>query len=225
MSIEAQERASESPYVEKVMHGFTLTSGRPIRPAEIHWHLVFVQHRNIKQMILVGPWSTSGEVFYGADAEILWVQLPLGTFMPHLPTKNFLNQETLLPNSICDTFWLHSTAWQFPNYDNVETFIDHLVRDEVLVVDPIVQSALQQQPVNVASRTVRHRFLQVTGLSQNHIFQVQRAHHAVGLLQQGLSILDVVFEAGYFDQPHLTRSLKQYIGYTPTQIAQQSLAT
>jgi methylphosphotriester-DNA--protein-cysteine methyltransferase len=51
---------------------------------------------------------------------------------------------------------------------------------------------------------------------------MQRAQHAQALLQQGVSILDTVDEAGYFDQPHLTRSLKQFIGYTPAQIIRLS---
>ncbi|WP_343422951.1 AraC family transcriptional regulator [Candidatus Flexifilum breve] len=39
------------------------------------------------------------------------------------------------------------------------------------------------------------------------------------LLQRGRSILDVVAQAGYADQPHLTRSLKYYVGHTPAQLA------
>jgi len=39
------------------------------------------------------------------------------------------------------------------------------------------------------------------------------------LLQQGASILDTVFDAGYSDQPHLTRSLKHWIGHTPGQLS------
>ncbi|MCB0139261.1 MAG: AraC family transcriptional regulator, partial [Caldilineaceae bacterium] len=34
----------------------------------------------------------------------------------------------------------------------------------------------------------------------------------------GVSILDAVDEAGYYDQPHLTRALRQWVGYTPAQI-------
>lgn len=36
--------------------------------------------------------------------------------------------------------------------------------------------------------------------------------------KQGISIADVVAEAGYHDQPHLNHSLQQFIGQTPTQI-------
>jgi methylphosphotriester-DNA--protein-cysteine methyltransferase len=66
---------------------------------------------------------------------------------------------------------------------------------------------------------VRRRFLTATGLTPGTIRQIERARHALTLLRQGRPILDVVFEAGYFDQPHLTRSLRQFMGRTPAQIA------
>jgi methylphosphotriester-DNA--protein-cysteine methyltransferase len=75
----------------------------------------------------------------------------------------------------------------------------------------------------MSARTVRHRFLRATGLTQSHIRQFERAQRAEALLKQGVSILDTVHELGYFDQPHLTRSLKQFIGYTPAQIIRLSL--
>jgi methylphosphotriester-DNA--protein-cysteine methyltransferase len=45
--------------------------------------------------------------------------------------------------------------------------------------------------------------------------QIERARHATNLLRDGASILDTVHEAGYFDQAHLTRSLRVLIGETP----------
>jgi methylphosphotriester-DNA--protein-cysteine methyltransferase len=71
----------------------------------------------------------------------------------------------------------------------------------------------------VSLRTLRHRFLQATGLTQSRVRQAERARRAIELLEQGVSILDAVFEAGYYDQPHLTRSLQRFVGYTPGQIA------
>jgi methylphosphotriester-DNA--protein-cysteine methyltransferase len=62
----------------------------------------------------------------------------------------------------------------------------------------------------------------VTGLTHQTILQIERARLAARLLEQGMPILDVVFEAGYFDQPHLSRSLKFFIGQTPAQIREQS---
>jgi methylphosphotriester-DNA--protein-cysteine methyltransferase len=59
-------------------------------------------------------------------------------------------------------------------------------------------------------------------LTRAYIEQMQRAQRAAALLEQGKPILDTVFEAGYYDQPHLTRSLKQWVGRTPAQIARMA---
>jgi len=37
-------------------------------------------------------------------------------------------------------------------------------------------------------------------------------------LKEGVAILDAVHQAGYFDQAHLTRSLRRFTGQTPAQI-------
>jgi len=180
--------------------------------------MVFTRYQGKRYPFVVGPLSASGVVNFTEGAEILWVRFKLGSFMPHLPTKDFLDSETVLPGGAAgNSFWLHSSAWQFPDFENVETFIDRLVRDELLVRDPVVEAALKDQPQDVPPRTLRHRFLRATGLSHNHIRQFERARRAAALLGQGVSILDTVHEAGYFDQPHLTRELKRFIGKTPAQ--------
>jgi AraC-like DNA-binding protein len=77
---------------------------------------------------------------------------------------------------------------------------------------------IQDHPQETPSRTIRHRFLRATGLSRSHIRQIERAQQAAALLRQGVSIPDTVFKLGYFDQPHLTRSLKRWVGHTPAQL-------
>jgi hypothetical protein len=184
--------------------------------------MVLVRHKGNIQLLVVGPWTTAGVASWGEGAEILWIKFKLGAFMPHLPIRKFLDVETILPGAASQSFWLKGSAWQFPDYENVETFVDRLARDEVLVCDPVVNAVLQDQPQELSSRTVRHRFLQATGLTQSHIRQFERAQRAAALLREGVSILDTVYEAGYFDQPHLTRSLKHWIGHTPAQIISMS---
>ncbi|MBK8905088.1 MAG: helix-turn-helix domain-containing protein [Anaerolineaceae bacterium] len=217
MSLIYEERVSDSPFVETIMHGQTVSDGSTIRPAESGWHMVFVRHNRDPQPLLVGPWTTAGVAFWGAGSEILWIRFKLGVFMPHLPPKKFLDTEIALPDASSKSFWLNSSSWQFPDYDNVEAFIDRLVREETLVQDPVVSAAVQDQLPEKSLRTVRHRFRQATGLTQGHIHQLKRAQQTAELLHQGVSILDAVYEMGYFDQPHLTRALKQYIGKTPKQ--------
>ena len=224
MTILYEERSSDSPYIETITRGWTVSDGSTIRPAEINWHMVFVTHNGRVQPVFVGPLTTAGAASWEEGAEILWIKFKLGSFMPHLPAREFLDVETNLPGAASRSFWLKSSAWEFPNYENADTFIDRLVHDEVLVCDPIVNAALQDHLPEMSLRTVRHRFLRATGLSKTYIWQVERAQQAEALLKQGVSILDTVHELGYFDQPHLTRSLKQFIGYTPAQIIRMNTA-
>jgi hypothetical protein len=217
-----EARESASAYIETVARGWTEGTGSVIRPAESHWHMVLVKFQGKTQFIVTGALPTSGVVSYTEGAEILWIKLKLGTFLPHLPARILLDKETVLPNAVSHSFWLGSKSWHFPNFDNVETFIDRLVRAEALACDPMVSAVLQDHPRVMATRTVRHRFVQATGLSHTHIRQIERAQQAAALLRQGVPISDTVYQAGYFDQPHLTRALKRWIGYTPAQLAREA---
>ena len=83
-----------------------------------------------------------------------------------------------------------------------------------------MSAALKDQtPLSLSERTVRRRFLYATGMTQGVIRQIERAVQASEMLGSGVPILDVVYLAGYADQPHLTRSLKRFIGQTPAQLA------
>ncbi|MBD2683429.1 MULTISPECIES: helix-turn-helix domain-containing protein, partial [Nostoc] len=81
---------------------------------------------------------------------------------------------------------------------------------------------IQGYTPDISVRSLQYRFLRATGLTQKTIQQIERAHCAVSLLEQGTSILDTSFKLGYFDQAHLTNSLKHFIGKTPAQIIPKS---
>ncbi len=218
MTLGFEERKSDSPYIETVTRGWTESEGSVIRPAEVHWHMVFTRHEGRFHPFVVGSPKTAGIASWTSGAEILWIKFKLGAFMPHLTARQYVDTETRLPDASGGSFWLKGSAWEFPKYDNVETFVMRLVREGVLVLDPVVRSALQDGFRDVPSRTLRHRFLQATGLSQNYIRQFERAQRAAALLQKGVSIVDSVYQAGYFDQPHLTKAIKQFFGHTPAQL-------
>lgn len=217
MTLLYEQRSSDSPYIETVTQGQTTADGGSIRPAECQWHMVFVRERGNFHPYVVGPLTKSGTATWQADAEILWIKFTPGVFMPHIPFPHLLDRELLLPNATGDAFWLKSATWETPSYENAEVFIERLIREEVLVRDPVVAAVLQDEPHDLAPRTVRHRFRQATGLTQKHIQQAERALRAAALLRLGVSILDTVHDLGYSDQPHLTRSLRQFVGHTPGQ--------
>jgi hypothetical protein len=116
------------------------------------------------------------------------------------------------------SFWLDGSAWQVPDYENADTFVAWLVRAGLLVIDPAVPAALRGELTDASLRTVQRRFRQATGVTRSAARQIERARHATLLLMRGDSIADATHEAGYFDQPHLTRSLKRLIGQTPAEL-------
>jgi AraC-like DNA-binding protein len=66
---------------------------------------------------------------------------------------------------------------------------------------------------------VERRVARATGLTRGAIRQIRRADEAVALLGRGVAPHEVARRAGYADQPHLTRSLKRFVGATPAQLA------
>ncbi|MBI5961464.1 MAG: helix-turn-helix transcriptional regulator [Chloroflexi bacterium] len=219
MDLICEERRSDSPFVERVWRSHSEYIGSFISMAEIHCEMVITKHRGRMTMTVRGPETRATPAYCPADAEWLGIQLKLGTVMPPLPPRVVMDRHDVnLPEAAGKSFWLHGSTWQFPDYDNVETFVDWLVRDDLLVYDPLVNAVLQGQPVGTSLRTVQRRFLQATGLTYGTVCQIERARYATSLLKQGVSILDTVDQAGYADQPHLTRSLKHFIGRTPAQI-------
>jgi hypothetical protein len=117
------------------------------------------------------------------------------------------------------SFWLNGSAWEYPDFQNAEIFLRKLADLGLIAVDASVIDVVRNQRQVRTLRTTQRRFLQATGLTHSKICQIERARLATSLLKQGDSILDTVHNAGYYDQAHLTRSLKRWIGQTALQIA------
>ncbi|MFF5262019.1 helix-turn-helix domain-containing protein [Actinomadura viridis] len=96
--------------------------------------------------------------------------------------------------------------------------MEKLVRAGVLVRDPLVGEVVWGGAARVGARTVQRRVAAATGLTQGAIRQIERAREAAVLLGAGVPALDVVHRLGYYDQPHLARSLQRFIGRTASQL-------
>ena len=67
---------------------------------------------------------------------------------------------------------------------------------------------------------MQRRVHTTTGLTLGTIRQIARAREAALRLGDGVPILDVVHELGFYDQSHLSRALSRFIGRTAIQLAQ-----
>jgi AraC-like DNA-binding protein len=208
-------RTSDSPYIQGIWQGHTIGLYTPVCPAAAEWNL-FLQRRGGKVRVLFeGPLTRAKAKLETEDTEFCVIRFKAGTYLPVIPTGRFLDTDMSLPLARRGSFWLHGMNWEFPRFEDVEAFVARLVREDVLLRDPLVSAFLQDQPHDLSSRTVRRRFLQATGLTPKQIMQIDRALRALNLLTSGVPILDVVHDLGYADQPHLTRSLNRFIGQTP----------
>ena len=217
------ERLSDSPFVERIWCAQSERTGDFLSVAASWWEIVVSKYQGQTTITVRGPETkvTPMQVTL-LGGEFFGIIFKHGAFMPHFPVGDLVDRDLDLPDASGKAFWLNGSAWQFPNYENADTFVQRLVRDQLLVCDPIIEPVLRGEPQELSPRSIQRRFVQATGLTQGSIRKIERARQATMLLQQGVSILDTVEQAGYSDQAHLTRALKSMIGKTPAQIIHKS---
>jgi AraC-like DNA-binding protein len=211
-------RPSASPLVEAVWRTRSLDDGSFMSTAETNWEMVIARYQGEVSITLRGPETQAKRAFFHKETEFFGIVFKHGAFMPRLPVSQLVNEDVNLPVAANGRFWLHRSLWELPTLETVDDFITRLVQQELLIFDPLVRAVLANRPLDISSRTVQRRFLRATGLTRGTFEQIERAKQATTLLQKGSSIADATLVAGYADQPHLTRSLKRFIGFTPAQI-------
>jgi hypothetical protein len=216
-----EERLSDSPFIERVWRCHSQRGGPFISIAANHFEMALTCLKGKTFLTLRGPETKATILDCPAEGEWLAIRFKLGTFMPQLPPGMLRDHnDVVLPDASRHSFWLNGSAWQYPDFENAEVFVQRLAKTGVIVRDPLVDGMLKRRPRTPSLRSAQRHFLRATGLTHAAFRQIERARHATTLLKEGVSIADAVHLAGYFDQAHLTRSLKRFIGQTPAGIIQ-----
>jgi AraC-like DNA-binding protein len=219
MTVTYEERSSSSPFVESIWHTQAVSDGVDIVSADVSWDMIIVRQDGKARLCVWGPMTKAVPIAHAEGTEHLGIRFKLGTFMSGLPAYNLLDSGTVLPEARRQAFYLNGSIWECPNYENVEAFINRLVRGDLLGRDTVVEAALRGHLQYMSLRNLQRRFLHVTGLTQRDIRSIERAQQAASLLVSGTSVLDAVYQAGYADQQSMTKSFKRLLGQTPAQIA------
>ena len=223
MSFTIAERESDVRLVETIWRAESERGGAFSSVAVSRWELVVTKLEGRTTLTLRGPETKATRAIVPPEGEFFGIAFEHGAFMPDLPPAGVVDAALTLPAAGDRSFWLKGRAWQFPTFENADTFVRRLVRAGLLVRDPMVGDVLRgQPPAAVSERTLRRHCQRATGLTPGLVRQIQRARQATALLQSGVSILDAVAEAGFFDQPHLTRALRRFMGRTPAEIQSAS---
>lgn len=219
--IHFEDRDSDHPFVEKVWRCHSDRADTFLSVAANNFEMVVTRLGGKSFLTLRGPETTATTLDCPAEGEWIAIRFKAGTFMPRfLPGSLRDHKDVTLPPATGHSFWLNGSALEYPDFDNAEIFVKRLAKSGILLRDPIVDDTLQRRPGELSLRSAQRHFLRSTGVTYATFRQIERARHATNLLREGVSILDVVSSAGYFDQAHLTRSLRHFIGETPARIIQ-----
>ena len=221
--IEFQHRESGSPYVERVWRSWSRHGGSFLSMAESNIELVVTRLPGLVAVTLRGPVSRGSLVECPSNGEWLAIRFRPGIYLPAIPTATLIDHQSLhlpvLPNG---RFRLAGLSWEIPTYENADDFVGRLALGGVIARSLAIDAAFEGgRRYQLSARSLQRHFRHVTGMTISGYQQIRRARRAVALLMNGSSILDAAFDAGYFDQAHLTRSVKHLIGATPARLARE----
>lgn len=217
-----EDRLSDSPFVERVWTATSERSGRFLSVAAETSEIVVTRLRGQTFITIRGPEAKATTADCPAEGDWVGIRFKAGAFFPAFPPSTVRDRrDAYLPSATQHSFWLGGSAWEYPTFENADTFVARLVQKRILVRDRAVDAIVRGEPEALSLRSAQRHFARAIGLTHATYRKIRRARFATNLLLEGVPILDVVDLAGYCDQPHLTRSLKILIGQTPAETMQR----
>jgi len=218
MSFTYEDKRIDSLYVDKIWHTHTTSEGVYTANVDGNWDIIISRHKGSVSVTVNGIGKEAATVPYTSGIETIGIALKPGVFLRDMKGKDIVETQHILSDG--DTSYVKIADYTFliPSFDSAEAFVNQLIDKGVLGVNAVVSSFSAGGATSTSARTLRRHVSQTTGLSPHFLHQVQRAQHATQLLQQGMSISQAANEAGYTDQAHMTKSVKQLMGRTPAQI-------
>ncbi len=186
--------------------------------AAARWGLVFWEQAGRSFASVTGPVTRAGSAPVPEDATFTGIDFAVGTSLRAVPTPALVDGGITLPDTTRRTFRLDGGRFESPGLDDAEALVHRLVRAGIVVRDPLVAELLRGHSPAVSGRTVERRFRAATGLTRGAVRQIERARTAAELLAGGEPGGDVVAKLDYFDEPHLARALRTYVGRTAGQL-------
>jgi AraC-like DNA-binding protein len=219
--IHFEDRVSDHPFVERVWRCHSDRAESFLSVAANSFEMAITRLGGKSFLTLRGPETIATSLDCPAEGQWVCIRFKVGTHMPRFLPGSLRDQnDVTLPAATGHSFWLNGSALEYPDFENAETFVQRLAKSGILTRDRIVEDTLLRRPEELSLRSAQRHFLRSTGVTYGTFRQIERARYATNLLREGVSILDVVSRAGYFDQAHLTRSLRRFIGETPSRILQ-----
>jgi hypothetical protein len=217
-----ESRASDSPFVERVTHVRYEALTEEWTTPDGCWDIVVLERCGQTSVLQTGLISRPVLLRNEAGDSYLAISFKPGVFAPRTPGPRMVDRALVRPLVTASAFAMDTETLEIPTFENAEGLVDRLVRRGLVVCDELVESAARGQPRAISPRSMQRHFLSALGMTPKQFAQIKRACLAVDLLRQGIAPAAVAVDAGYSDQPHLTRSLKAIMGQTPGELVREN---
>ncbi|MGW6622459.1 helix-turn-helix domain-containing protein [Nocardia sp. NPDC055002] len=218
MGLVFETRLSDSPWVESVWTCRSEQVAEMTSVATETWGLVFWEQRGVPFAAVTGPEVATSTAPVPEGADFVGIQFAVGTSLRAVTATTLVDSGIVLPDVTARGFWLDGDRWETPRVDDAEALVERLVGQGVVVRDALVADTLRGLTPAITERTLERRFRAATGLTQGAVRQIERARTAAVLLSAGEAPGDVIDKLGYYDEPHLARALRRFVGRTAGQL-------
>ncbi|MEV6658864.1 helix-turn-helix domain-containing protein [Nocardia fluminea] len=218
MGLVFETRLSDSPWVESV---WTCRSDQVTEMTSVATEtcgLVFWEQQGVPSAAVTGPEVATSTAPVPEGADFVGIQFAVGTSLRAVTATTLVDSGIVLPDVTARGFWLDGDRWETPRVDDAEALVERLVGHGVVVRDALVADTLRGLTPAITERTLERRFRAATGLTRGAVRQIERARTAALLLSAGDAPGDVIDKLGYYDEPHLARALRRFVGRTAGQL-------
>ena len=212
--------AGELPLVQRVWSASCDAATGFTSAAKASSMIAFARSDDGLTVHLRGPETTGTSLTCPEGCEFFGVELRLGAYLPLYPPSGLTDlNDALLPTLPGDRILLDNRDWEMPTEQNIDVFLNRLVRAGLLIFDPLVDEIRHgERPRGMSERIAQLRFRRAVGISHRKLVSIEQSRHATELLTAGSSIADVVTAGGYYDQAQLARAMRWATGRTPGEL-------
>lgn len=211
-------RESDSPHIGLVWWAEMDEHARYVDAANEFWGLAFgTNAAGEPSATLIGPSLEPRELQMRPGDRSWGVELAAYVYVRRIGKAQLLGEMRALDT---DGRWFEFAGVRLavPAPDTLESMVEALIRQGILVADDGVAAALAGQPGGYSTRSLRRHVVDTAGMGPKKIAQLRRARAAYSLLQNGAGLASAAHEAGFADQAHMTRAFTQLAGTSPARI-------
>jgi hypothetical protein len=154
------DRPSDSSCVERVWTARSEQAGEFLSVAASNSELVVSRYRDRVFLTVRGPETRMTTFDCPADGDWLGIRFKPGTFLPQFPPRTLRdNKSVTLPEASTRSFWLDGSAWEYPTFENADTFVARLLKKGIITRDRTVEAVVRGEPHPLSLRSAQRRFL------------------------------------------------------------------